>query len=109
LSERLAGRERGDVDLGEPFETAGKIDATGDDARNVIGRAACAHDRLLVVFDKGAVDLELRDELLAYAGEQTVSRQAQLARARLLFGQNIHPVFRLRNTSSGSARQLPSL
>lgn len=72
--------------LAEIVASAGKIDPPGDDAKDVIGRAPRGRDCLLIVFDERAVELELGDELIAYAGEKPVARQAELSRSRLWFG-----------------------
>ena len=52
------------------------VHAPRNDTEDVIGRAARAHDRLLVVFHECAVDLKLGDELAAYAGEKAIAGQS---------------------------------
>src|SRR5205085_11220257 len=81
--------------------------APRDHAKNVFRREAGAEDRLLIVFDEGAVALEFGDELRAYATEQTIVRKDQLACSRLLFGKNIHSKAGLtdRNTTTASPKQ----
>jgi hypothetical protein len=60
------------VRFAEIFVAPREVHAAGDDAENVIGRLPRAHDRLLVIFDEGAVELQLGDELLVHPGQQTV-------------------------------------
>ena len=71
--------------LPEVVVSPGKLDPAGDHAKDVIGGLTSADDGLLVVFDKGAVELKLGDELVADSGEKSVTRQGQLPGARLLF------------------------
>ena len=86
LTVPLAGSKRGDMSFAEIVAPPRKIDPSRDNAENVIGGKAGAHDGLLIVFDEGAVELELGDELFAHSSEKAIARQAELPGARLWFG-----------------------
>jgi hypothetical protein len=74
------------MSLAEIIAPPRKIDSSRDDAENVIGGKAGAHDGLLIVFDESAVELEFGDELFTYSSEKAIERQAKLPGARLWFG-----------------------